>query len=71
MLVGNKCDINAADRKVSKEEGEAFAKENGLLFLEASARDATNVDNCFLQTAEVIFENVKSGKVTLENTDGR
>ncbi|EDR29171.1 GTP-binding protein YPTC4, putative [Entamoeba dispar SAW760] len=69
MLVGNKCDL--PDRQVTKEEGEAFAKENGLLFLEASARDATNVDNCFLQTAEVIFENVKNGKVTLENTDGR
>ena len=67
MLIGNKCDL--PERQVSKEEGEAFAKANGLLFLETSARDATNIDNAFMQTAEVIYDNVKSGKVTLENTD--
>ena len=67
MLIGNKCDL--PERQVSKEEGEAFAKANGLLFLETSARDATNIDNAFIQTAEVIYDNVKSGKVTLENTD--
>lgn len=43
MLVGNKCDL-AHRRAVSKEEGEQFAKENGLLFLEASARTAQNVE---------------------------
>ncbi|CAN6860055.1 unnamed protein product, partial [Brassica oleracea] len=39
MLIGKKCDL-AHKRAVSKEEGEQFAKENGLLFLEASARTA-------------------------------
>lgn len=43
MLVGNKCDLSHR-RAVSKEEGEQFAKENGLLFLEASARTAQNVE---------------------------
>lgn len=43
MLVGNKADL-AHRRAVSKEEGEQFAKENGLLFLEASARTAQNVE---------------------------
>ncbi|GFP85777.1 RAS-related protein rabb1b, partial [Phtheirospermum japonicum] len=43
MLVGNKNDL-AHRRAVSKEEGEQFAKENGLLFLEASARTAQNVE---------------------------
>ena len=43
MLIGNKCDL-AHRRAVSKEEGEQFAKENGLLFLEASARTAQNVE---------------------------
>lgn len=43
MLVGNKSDL-AHRRAVSKEEGEQFAKENGLLFLEASARTAQNVE---------------------------
>lgn len=43
MLVGNKSDLSHR-RAVSKEEGEQFAKENGLLFLEASARTAQNVE---------------------------
>ena len=42
MLIGKKCDL-AHKRAVSKEEGGQFAKENGLLFLEASARTAQNV----------------------------
>lgn len=43
ILVGNKSDL-AHRRAVSKEEGEQFAKENGLLFMEASARTAQNVE---------------------------
>lgn len=43
MLIGNKCDLSHR-RAVSKEEGEQFAKENGLLFLEASARTSQNVE---------------------------
>ncbi|XP_057947886.1 ras-related protein RABB1b isoform X2 [Malania oleifera] len=52
MLIGNKCDL-AHRRAVSKEEGEQFAKENGLLFLEASARTAQNVEEvCYLILVE-------------------
>lgn len=43
MLIGNKCDL-AHRRAVSTEEGEQFAKENGLIFLEASAKTAQNVE---------------------------
>ena len=43
MFVGNNCDL-AHRRVVSKEEGEQFAKENGLLFLEASAKTAQQVE---------------------------
>lgn len=43
MLIGNKSDLSHR-RAVSQEEGEQFAKENGLLFLEASARTAQNVE---------------------------
>ncbi|XP_039045816.1 ras-related protein RABB1b-like [Hibiscus syriacus] len=42
MFVGNKSDLSHR-RAVSKEEGEQSAKENGLFFLEASARTAQNV----------------------------
>lgn len=43
MLIGNKCDL-ANRRAVSYEEGEQFAKENGLVFLETSAKTAFNVE---------------------------
>merc|ERR1712100_526992 len=41
MLIGNKCD-DEDKRAVSFEEGEAFAKQHGLLFLETSAKTAHN-----------------------------
>jgi GTPase SAR1 family protein len=47
MLIGNKCDLSHR-RAVSYEEGEQFAKEHGLVFMEASAKTAQNVE-------EVIF----------------
>jgi Ras-related protein Rab-2A len=43
MLIGNKCDLESK-RQVTREEGEAFAKANGLFFLETSAKTAANVD---------------------------
>lgn len=43
VLIGNKSDLADSNRKVSKEEGEAFAKQQGLLFLETSAKTAENV----------------------------
>ncbi|RZS15344.1 hypothetical protein BHM03_00047172 [Ensete ventricosum] len=43
MLIGNKSDL-ARRRAVSTEEGEQFAKEHGLMFMEASARSGENVE---------------------------
>lgn len=43
MLIGNKCDL-AHRRAVTTEEGEQFAKEHGLIFMEASAKTAQNVE---------------------------
>ena len=43
MLIGNKSDL-AARRAVSAAEGEAFAAEHGLVFLETSAKTAHNVE---------------------------
>ena len=37
FLIGNKCDLDA-QRDVTYEEAKQFAEENGLLFLEASAK---------------------------------
>jgi Ras-related protein Rab-2A len=43
MLIGNKCDLDLR-RQVSTEEGERFAKENQLIFMETSAKTAFGVE---------------------------
>ena len=47
MLIGNKCDLDAR-RQISTEEGERFSKENGLIFMETSAKTAFNVEEVSL-----------------------
>jgi len=68
MLIGNKADL-ADKRQVSYEEGEAFAKANGLTFLETSAKTAQNVEEAFLNTAKEISEKVASGQLRLDNPE--
>lgn len=65
MLIGNKSDLEK--REVSYEEGEKFAQENGLIFLETSAKTAQNVEEAFLQTAQKIYDNIQSGQYDLSN----
>lgn len=64
MLVGNKTDLNSR-RMVSTEEGQRFATDHGLLFLEASAKTSTNVEEAFTTTAEAIYNKVISGRCDL------
>lgn len=49
-LAGNKADV-AAKRKVEAEEAETYAKENGLFFMETSAKTAQNVNELFYEIA--------------------
>ncbi|XP_065850546.1 ras-related protein RHN1-like isoform X2 [Euphorbia lathyris] len=51
FLVANKVDMEDR-RKVTSEEGEQYAKENGLAFLEASAKTAQNVNELFYEIAK-------------------
>jgi Ras-related protein Rab-2A len=60
MLIGNKTDLEHR-RAVSTKEGEIFAQENGLVFMETSAKTAANVESAFIKTAESIYEKIKSG----------
>ena len=47
MLVGNKVDMEAS-RKTSREMGEQYAQEEGLLFAEASAKTGDGVEELFV-----------------------
>jgi hypothetical protein len=41
---------------VKREEGEAFAREHGLVFMETSAKTAAGVEEAFINTAREIYE---------------
>ncbi|KAG6971892.1 hypothetical protein JG687_00001770 [Phytophthora cactorum] len=66
MLIGNKSDLEHR-RAVSFKEGEQFAKENGLIFLETSAKTAANVEDAFVKTASKIYSNIQSGVCDVTN----
>ena len=60
---------------MKREEGEAFAREHGLVFMETSAKTAAGVEEAFINTAREIYEvsfffffkNLFSSKIHLEN----
>ncbi|KAF5346968.1 hypothetical protein D9758_010121 [Tetrapyrgos nigripes] len=74
MLVGNKSDLagegeslggeggerEEVRRQVSTEEAKAFADANGLLFMETSAKDASNVEQAFEGILTEIYHTVSS-----------
>ncbi|KAJ2491770.1 Golgi to endosome transport [Coemansia sp. RSA 2050] len=62
VLVGNKADQESR-RVVSVEEGEKYARQNDMLFVEASAKTGEKVDSTFLTLASRIVQLVKDGIV--------
>jgi len=69
MLIGNKRDVDV-QRDVSYEEASKFAQENGVLFLESSAKTGENVEEAFLKTAKLIFQSIQDGNVDLNSEAG-
>jgi len=65
-LVANKTDLDSR-RTVGSDEGERFAKENNLIFVEASAKNSTNVEEAFEKTAKAIFAKVKEGSLDISS----
>ena len=64
-LVGNKTDLESK-RVVTKDEGQKFADDNGLLFIETSAQDGTNIEELFNRATIDIVTRVESGKIQLD-----
>ena len=59
VLIGNKSDLKHL-RAVTVEEGRQFAQQQGLLFLETSALDNTNVAEAFTTLLHEVTKNMKA-----------
>jgi len=55
MILANKCDMEEK-RVISKERGESIARENGVRFLETSAKTNVNIERAFMELSENILE---------------
>jgi Ras-related protein Rab-2A len=62
VLVANKVDLDS-QRVVSREEAEKFARENKLLYIEASAKTGFNVNETFLRTGKEVLTKILNGEI--------
>ncbi|NXB29496.1 RAB17 protein, partial [Eulacestoma nigropectus] len=67
-LVGNKTDL--AEREVTTEEGEEFARTKGLLFMETSAKSSHQVNDVFMGVVQELLRREKE-KASKPSSHGR
>ena len=65
-LVGNKTDLEDK-RVVSKEEGEKFAEDNGLIFFETSAKTGQNIEEMFFKCSGDIVAKIENGGIVVDD----
>lgn len=63
ILVGNKTDRD--DREIPTAIGEEFAKQQGMYFLETSAKEADNVERLFYEIAAELIEQARTKEVSV------
>lgn len=62
QVIGCKCDLEN-QREVSTKEGEEFAKEHGICFIETSSKEMLNVNTAFVMVAEAILKKIEIGEI--------
>ena len=60
VLFGNKADIEANHKEVSREEVEQYVKEKNLIYFETSAKTGRGIDEGFSYIANEIYEKFSS-----------
>ncbi|KAJ6649658.1 Ras-related protein Rab-30 [Pseudolycoriella hygida] len=68
VIQGNKTDRD--DREIPSAIGEDFAKQNGMYFLETSAKEADNVERLFYEIAAELIEQARSKEMPRSETSG-
>lgn len=68
-LTGCKLDLinNGARREVSKDEAKTFAEQNGLHFVETSARTGVNVEEAFNMVTQEVYNRIQTGEYKVED----
>ncbi len=70
FLIGNKIDLEN-ERKVTKEQGEKFCKENNINeFMESSAKTGVNAQNIFIKAAQTLYEDYIKYQKKAEQSGG-
>ena len=54
-------------RKVRKEEGEAFANEHGLMFMEMSSKSIKSVEDAFFKLAKEINKRIEANQIDIND----
>ena len=68
ILLGNKNDLED-ERQVKSEEGEMFAKNNDMAFMETSALNGTNIDIAFKTLVEEVYNKCHKEFESLTNVE--
>lgn len=70
LLIGNKNDL-IEEREVSKEEGQSFAEEHGLIFFEVNAKSHNDVEEIFVRAALEITRRISEfGRIRVPQGSG-
>lgn len=67
-MCGNKSDLENT-REVTYEEAKQFADDNGIFFFETSAMSGQNVEEAFIETARIIYQNIQEGRLDLNTSE--
>ena len=68
VLIGTKIDLNG-NREVTKEDGEKFAEEKGMEFVEVSAKTGDGIEKLEKILAKIIYEKIKKYNIYEEKKE--
>lgn len=69
VLIGNKSDLAAERRQVSREEIDAFANDHKMKYFEVSAKTGENVNEAITSCLSIIDERAETGAFTVPSTN--